>query len=48
LNDSEQYGDIWTSLWPDTGKGWKEDWCSFPLVNVATELPGEELERRLE
>lgn len=33
--DSEQYASIWSSLWPKTGTGWREEWRSFPLVGCS-------------
>lgn len=33
LSGSEQYADIWKSLWPDTGVGWKKEWRSVSLAS---------------
>ncbi|KAF1959356.1 hypothetical protein CC80DRAFT_533512 [Byssothecium circinans] len=37
LSGSEQYGDVWRALWPETGRGWREEWRSFPLDNGCAE-----------
>lgn len=34
LMESEQFADIWKSIWPETGAGWKEEWQSIPLTNI--------------
>lgn len=34
LMGSEQFADIWKSLWPETSAGWKEDWRSNPLAGA--------------
>lgn len=40
LSGSKQFADIWKTLWPDTGGGWKEAWHSFPLARDADTFTG--------
>jgi hypothetical protein len=32
LRGSAKWPDLWKELWPETGRGWKNDWHSFPLA----------------
>ncbi|KAF2785640.1 hypothetical protein K505DRAFT_368955 [Melanomma pulvis-pyrius CBS 109.77] len=37
VEGSIYFSEVWTLLWPETGKGWKEDWKSFPLCKDSTD-----------
>jgi hypothetical protein len=32
LNRSTMWPERWSKLWPETGKGWKNEWHSFSLA----------------
>ncbi|KAH8693488.1 hypothetical protein GQ44DRAFT_719536 [Phaeosphaeriaceae sp. PMI808] len=31
FRSGNEFTEIWKTLWPETERGWKEDWRSFPL-----------------
>jgi hypothetical protein len=35
VDESACWPQIWRELWPETGRGWKHDWYSFPLASDA-------------